>query len=56
VTFEQVVRERALQNIAGAVNSKGNGLKVNQAGWFMPVIPATWEVEIRRMVVLGQPG
>jgi hypothetical protein len=24
--------------------------------WLMPVIPDTWEAEIRRIVVSGQPG
>jgi hypothetical protein len=24
--------------------------------WHMPIIPTTWEVEIRRSVVWGQPG
>jgi hypothetical protein len=27
-----------------------------QAQWFMPIIPATWEVEIERITVWGQPG
>jgi hypothetical protein len=25
-------------------------------GWLMPAIPATWEAEIRRIMVQGQPG
>jgi hypothetical protein len=26
-----------------------------QAQWLMPIIPATWEVEFRRITVQGQP-
>jgi hypothetical protein len=29
-------------------------LKTNQVWWFMPVIPAIWEVEVRRVAVQVQ--
>jgi hypothetical protein len=30
-------------------------LKVGASGWLMPIILATWEAEIRRIEVQGQP-
>jgi hypothetical protein len=30
--------------------------KASQAQWFKPVILVTWEVEIKKMAVQGQPG
>jgi agmatine/peptidylarginine deiminase len=29
---------------------------LSQVQWFMPIIPASWETEIRKIVVQSQPG
>jgi hypothetical protein len=36
-------------------NHKKKNKRTAGRQWFMPIILATWEAEIRRMVVPGQP-
>jgi hypothetical protein len=38
------------------VHCKLSKLIMARCPWFMPIILATWEAEIQRIVVLAQPG
>jgi hypothetical protein len=59
---EEVARPRALHlspgmdTAAAGKSEVGPRLKIELWCWFTPVIPATQEAEIRRIVVQSQPG